>query len=282
MNSKAVLTLNNGVKIPVIGFGTWLVKGTAVQNAVKWAIEAGYRHIDTARKYDNERDIGKTLKEINIPRNELFITTKLWYEDHGYQSTIDACNASLKRLGLDYLDLYIIHWPGTTLANNDKRNKELRMQTWKAMEQLQSDGKCKAIGVSNYTIDHLKELMANSKVKPAVNQVEFHPYLYQKELLEFCKQHDIVIEAYSPLAHGEIVKEKKIQSISSKYNKTPAQLLIRWCIQHNLVVIPKSVSKERIRENINVFDFTISDEDMQILNGMNKNFRSCWDPTDIL
>jgi len=184
--------------------GTWLLKGSEVINPLKWALEAGYRHIDTATKYGNEAEIGKTLKELKIPRNELFITTKLWYEDHGYKSAIEACNASLKRLDMEYVDLYLIHWPGTKLEHNDKRNKELRLQSWKAMETLHSEGKCKAIGVSNYTIDHLKELMENCKVKPAVNQVEFHPQLYQKDLLEYCKQHEIVVEAYSPLAHGSV------------------------------------------------------------------------------
>jgi len=183
---------------------------------------------------------------------------------------------------MEYVDLYLIHWPGTILEHNDKRNKELRLQSWKAMETLHSEGKCKAIGVSNYTIDHLKELMENCKVKPAVNQVEFHPQLYQKDLLEYCKQHEIVVEAYSPLAHGSILKEKSILSIASKYKKTPAQILIRWCLEHNLVVIPKSASKDRIKENFNVFDFHIAEEDMKVLNSMNKNFRSCWDPSDVL
>jgi diketogulonate reductase-like aldo/keto reductase len=269
INSK--VKLNNGIDIPILGLGVYQTEaGSETQNAVMYALEAGYRHIDTAKIYRNEDDVGIALKNSSVPRNEIFITTKLWNSDHGYKSTIAACDASLKKLGLDYLDLYLIHWPVPGLRN----------ETWTAMEKLLQDGKCRSIGVSNYTIKHLTELLDFCNVVPAVNQVEFSPFLYQQDLLEFCRARQIQIEAYSPLTKGIMLNDLTLKKIAEKYSKSPAQVLIRWCIEHNLVVIPKSANKKRIIDNSNVFDFKISSDDMAVLNSMDSNMHTGWDPTN--
>lgn len=260
--------LNNGVEMPMLGLGTWVLTGEDAENAVLYALEAGYRHIDTASAYQNEREVGRAIRKSTIPREKIFVTTKLWNTDHN--DPIKACDESLKRLELDYVDLYLIHWPVEIV----------RDRTWKVMEQLYEEGKCRAIGVSNYTIRHLNELLKDAKVIPAVNQVEFTPYLYQKELLEFCKAKGIQLEAYSPLTRGKRLNDPKLKAIVARYSKTSAQILIRWSLQHDLVVIPKSKSRERIIENANVFDFVISSEDMKLLNSFDDNYHLCWDPTD--
>ncbi len=269
LDSKA--KLNNSVEMPVLGLGVYQSPpGKTTQNAVEYALDCGYRHIDTARIYGNERDVGDGLRESGVAREKVFVTTKLWNGDHGYDSTIRACEASLERLGLRYLDLYLVHWPV----------EKLRGESWKAMATLLKQGKCRAIGVSNYTTRHLRELLEASDTVPAVNQVEFHPFLYQTELLEFCQSHGIQLEAYSPLTRGERLNHPKILSIAANHRKTPAQVLIRWGLQHGLVVIPKSVRKERIVENSQVFEFTLAREEMDALDALNENFRTCWDPTE--
>ena len=262
--------LNNGVEMPIFGLGTYLTRrGKETQEAVLHALEAGYTHIDTAKIYGNEEDVGEAIRKSGIPREEVFITTKLWNSDHGYDAAVAACEQSLKLLGLSYVDLYLIHWPVEGLRN----------ETWKAMERLLKEGGCRAIGVSNYTIWHLEELLRNSSTVPAVNQVEFHPYLYQKNLLEFCQSHNIQLESYSPLTKGEKLNDPKLAAIGSKYSKSPAQVLIRWVLQRGIVVIPKSSRKGRIYENANVFDFTISAEDMKTLDSFNQDLRTSWDPS---
>lgn len=261
--------LNNGTEIPVLGLGTWELTGKEAEQAVLCALEAGYRHIDTASIYGNEEEVGKAIRKSGVPRREIFVTTKLWNTDH--DDPADACEASLKRLGMDYVDLYLIHWPVQGVRN----------RTWKFMEQLLGAGKCRAIGVSNYTIRHLRELLETAKVVPAVNQVEFTPYLYQKELMDFCRKKGIVLESYSPLTRGHKLSDPKLKAIAARYSKTPAQILIRWALQHDIVVIPKSKSKERILENSDVFNFSISAEDMKLLNSLNEDYRLCWDPTRI-
>ncbi|MGY5874958.1 MAG: aldo/keto reductase [Candidatus Thorarchaeota archaeon] len=267
---KSRVKLNNGVEIPILGLGTYLSGASRVtQTAILHALGAGYRHFDTAKFYRNEEDIGEAIRQSGIPREEIFLTTKLWNSDQGHDSTIAACNQSLQKLRVDYVDLYLIHWPVT----------DIRMESWKAMENLLEEGKCRAIGVCNYTIKHLKELLNNSDIVPAVNQVEFHPFLYQKALLEFCKENGIQLEAYSPLAKGRKLNEPVIASIGEHYNKTPAQILIRWALEHKLVVIPKSSKKQRIRENADVFNFSITPEDMTVLNVLDEHYRSAWDPT---
>jgi methylglyoxal/glyoxal reductase len=272
LDINSTVKLNNDVQIPVLGLGVYQTPpGKATENAVKFALKIGYRHIDTARIYGNESDVGQAVRGSGVPRDDLFVTTKLWNSDQGYDSTLRACEASLKRLGLDYLDLYLIHFPVP----------ELRIDSWKAMVKLLHDGTCRAIGVSNFTIRHLEELLKEHKVTPAVNQVEFHPFLYQKDLLEYCQRKGIQVEAYSPLARGERLKDPRIASLAKKYSKTPAQIMIRWGLQHRLVVIPKSAREERIRENSKVFTFEILDADMTLLDSLNENLRLNWDPTNV-
>jgi diketogulonate reductase-like aldo/keto reductase len=268
INTK--VKLNNGVEMPIFGLGTYLTRrGKETQNAVLYALEAGYRLIDTASMYENEEDVGEAVRKSGIPREEIFVTTKLWNSDHGYDAAIAAGERSLRSLGLSYIDLYLIHWPVEGLRN----------ETWKAMERLLKEGKCRAVGVSNYMIWHLEELLGNSPIIPAVNQVEFSPYLYQKNPLEFCRAHDIQLEAYSPLTKGQKLNDPKLMAMASKYSKSPAQILIRWALQHEVVVIPKSARKERIYENANVFDFLISPKDMQILDSFDESLRTSWDPS---
>ena len=269
MVNQLYMTMNDGHKIPVVGLGTWKSEpGETTYKAVLDSINAGYRHIDTARAYDNESDVGRAVKDSEIGRKELFITTKLWNKHQGYDEAIEACEKSLARLDCDYIDLYLIHWP-----LKGKRN-----DSWKALIELQQRGLCRSIGVSNFTIDNLVELEEKFGILPVVNQVEFHPYYYQKELLEYCNSKNIVIEAYSPLVHAKRMDEARLVSISKEMSKTPAQILIRWAIQRGMVVLPKSVNEGRIIENFSVFDFEISDSLMKRLDGLNESFVTCWDP----
>ena len=269
---EPVVKLNNGVMIPRLGLGVYQSPpGQATQKAAEYALKIGYRHIDTARIYNNETDVGTALRNSGIKREDAFITTKLWNSDQGYETALKACDASLKRLGLKYLDLYLIHWPV----------QETRDKSWKALVQLLKDGKCRSIGVSNYTIQHLTELLEQSDIVPMVNQVEFSPFLYQKQLLDYCEKNKIQLEAYSPLTQGAKLNHPKIQQIAKKHNKTPAQVLIRWSLQHNLVAIPKSVREERIKENSQIFDYNLTTEDMRILDSLDENFRNSWDPTNM-
>lgn len=252
--------------MPIIGLGTWESKdGDEAYNAVKWALEIGYRHIDTAAIYGNEESVGRAIKDSKIPREEIFLTTKLWNEDH--ERVEEAFNESLKKLQVDYVDLYLIHWPVPE-----------RKETWKLFEKLNKEGKAKSIGVSNFTIRHLEGFLPECKIKPAVNQVEFSPFLYQKDLWEFCKKHDIVLEAYSPLSRGKKLDNETVGEIAKKYGKTPAQIIIRWHIDKNIVVIPKSVTKERIESNSQL-DFALDPEDVEKLDNLNENFRCVMDPS---
>jgi diketogulonate reductase-like aldo/keto reductase len=275
---NAKILLNNGIEMPVIGLGVYKVeKGAEVENSVSWALQAGYRLIDTARRYDNEEGVGNAIRASGIPREEIFVTTKLWNQDQGYETTLTAFQGSLERLNLGYIDLYLIHWPSASEVKTETINK--REETWKAMEEILNSGKAKAIGVSNYTIQHLEEMKSYANVLPAVNQVEFHPYLFQKELMEYCNNLGIIVEAYSPLVKGRMLDDERVTAISRKYQKSNAQVLIRWSLQHGNVVIPKSTQQERIQENINVFDFELSAEDMAAIDALNENKRHAWDPT---
>ena len=272
LSIQSTVKLNNNVQMPILGLGVYQTPpGRVTQNSVKFALKLGYRHVDTARIYGNEADVGEAVRESGILREDLFVTTKLWNSDQGYDSTLRAYEASLKRVGLDYVDLYLVHFPVP----------DVRKESWRAMETLFKKGRCRAIGVSNFTIRHLEELTEESDVIPSVNQVEFHPFLYQKELLDYCQGKRIQVEAYSPLARGERFKQPRILSLAKKYSKTPAQLMIRWGIQHGVVVIPKSTREERIRENSQVFDFDISDDDMMSLDSLNEDLRLNWDPTSV-
>ena len=268
---ESLARLHNGVMIPRLGLGVYQSPpGQVTQRAVEYALKIGYRHIDTARIYGNESDVGSALRKSGIKREDVFVTTKLWNSDHGYDTALKTCDDSLKRLGLKYLDLYLIHWPVP----------EIRNESWKALIKLLKDGKCRSIGVSNYTIHHLTEQLENTDVVPMVNQVEFSPFLYQKQLLDYCEKNKIQVEAYSPLTQGAKLNHPTIQQIAKKHNKTPAQVLLRWSLQHDLVAIPKSVREERIRENSQVFDYNLTTEDMRILDALDENFRNSWDPTN--
>ena len=259
--------LNNGTKIPMLGLGTWELTGNT-EEAVLNALKLGYRHVDTAMVYGNEKEIGRAIRKSGIPRKELFITTKLWNNDHSNPAM--AFNDSLRRLGLDYVDLYLIHWPVP------QRNR-----SWKELDKFQKDGRAKAIGVSNFTIRHLKQLLEESNVVPAVNQVEFSTFLYQKELLEFCKSNGIQLEAYSPLARANKFDNTALIRIARNHGKSPAQVMIRWVLQHGVVAIPKSGNKQRQRQNADVFGFELSAGDMKALDALDEGFRCCPDPSQM-
>jgi len=266
---ESTVDLNNGVKMPIIGLGTVSLLSKTAYQSVIWALDMGYRLIDTATMYGNERNIGKAINETGIPRQDIFITTKVWNTDHGYDKTLTAFKKSLRKLNLSYVDLYLIHWPATSLRN----------ESWKALEKLLEEGTARAIGVSNYTIRHLTELLEITSTIPTVNQVEFTPFLYQKDLLDFCEKNKIILEAYSPLTRGERFDHPLLKSISQKYDKTPAQILIRWGLQHKIVEIPRSRNEQHIQENFEVFDFDIYKKDMEVLDNLNEDFRLTEDPS---
>lgn len=262
-------TLNNGVKMPCFGLGVYKTKdGAEVYNAIQTAFEAGYRGIDTAALYYNEEGVGKAIRESGLQREEIFVTTKVWNSDQGYESTLEAFEKSKKKLGLDYVDLYLIHWPV----------KEKYKDTYHAMEKLYKEGFIRAIGVSNFNIHHIEDLMTEAEIVPAVNQVEYHPWLTQEDLHKYCIGKNIQLEAWSPLARGAILNEKTLVSLGKKYSKSPAQIILRWDLQKNVIPIPKSVHKERILENADIFDFELTLEDMAGIDRMNINKRTGRDP----
>lgn len=264
-------TLHNGVEMPYVGLGVYkAMEGQEVENAVKAALKHGYRSIDTAQFYANERGVGKALKESGVPREEVFITTKVWNDSQGYDSTLRAFEASREKLGLDYIDLYLIHWPITGKYKD----------TWRALEHLYREKKVRAIGVSNFQIYHLEEVMEDCEVKPMVNQIELHPKLTQRELLTFCQKHDIQVEAWSPLMRGKFFDHPTLIALSKKYNKTVAQIILRWDIQQKIVTIPKSVNEARIKENANIFDFELTEQEITDIAKMNENLRLGPNPDD--
>ena len=260
--------LKNGVKMPWFGLGTWQVEdGNEVINSVRWAIQNGYRLIDTAAAYYNEAGVGKAIKESGVQRAELFITTKVWNSDQGYDSTLRAFELSRKKLGLEYIDLYLIHWPV----------KGKYRETWRAFEKIYKDGRVRAIGVSNFHVNHLKDVLTGADITPMVNQVEFHPLLNQNELRVFCKEKGIQFEAWSPLMQGHF-NNPILSDIGGKYGKTPAQAVLRWDLQHEVVTIPKSIHEKWIKENKEIFDFELSKEDMAKIDEINGNRRFGPDP----
>ena len=269
------IKLNNGILMPGIGFGTWKIKDyNQVIDVVKNAIEVGYRHIDTASVYGNEEAIGIALKESCVPREDIFVTTKLWNSVRGYNETICAFNESLKKLQLEYIDLYLIHWPSPLEFRDCYQEKNI--ETYQALEKLYSQGKIKAIGVSNFLKHHIEELKNFVSIPIAVNQIEFHPYYYDQETIEYCKQNDIIIEAYSPLGRGEILKDNTIADIAKKYNKSPAQICIRYAIDNQIVPLPKTISKQRMIENLNVFDFNLMKEAIDKIRNLSKDDKKNW------
>jgi len=267
MHEVPNLKLNNGVLVPQLGLGVWQAKdGTEVERAIAVAFENGYRLIDTAKIYGNETGVGNAMKASGLKREEIFLTTKLWNSDQGYDQTMRAFDGSLQRLGTDYVDLYLIHWPMPKVGKFT--------DTWKAFEKLYADKRVRAIGVSNFMVTHLEELLSASDLVPAVNQVELHPRLAQRELREFCDQHDIEVESYSPLMHGgEVLDEDAVKQIANRHSKTPAQVVLRWHIQNGLIVIPKSVTPSRIKENIDIFDFELTAKDMAAIDAMDNGGR---------
>lgn len=269
-------TLSSGVQIPCLGFGTWLMPASEVGlDAVKSAIAHGYRHIDTAAVYGNEHIVGQAIEESGVERSEIFITSKLWNTHRGYHNTLAAFEASLKALGTDYLDLYLVHWPANAAQHSDW--EALNLETWRGMMECYRSGRAKAIGVSNFKVHHLRALM-QTEILPMVNQIEFHPGFLQSESVSFCQEHNILIQAWGPLGQGRLLSEGSLQEMAKKYHKTAAQLCIRWCLQHHTLPLPKSVSPSRIEENAQVFDFEISAEDMALIDGLPKMGLSGLDP----
>ena len=265
-------TLNDGVKMPWLGLGVWKTKeGEEVIQSVKSAIAAGYRSIDTAAIYGNEEGVGQAIRESGVSRDELFITTKVWNDDQGYEKTLQAFETSRKKLGLDIVDLYLVHWPG----------KDKYLDTWKALIHLQKEGLVRSIGVSNFQIRHLQHIIEETGVVPVVNQVELHPLLSQKELLGYARENQIVLEAWSPLMQGNL-DQPVLAQIAEKYGKTTAQVILRWDIQNGVIVIPKSIKEHRIRENAGIFDFELSAEDMAAIDGLNQNKRFGSNPDEVL
>lgn len=261
--------LHNGVQMPYLGLGVYLSKdGEEVINAVKEALNHGYRHIDTAAIYENEEGVGEGIRQSNVPREDVFLVSKVWNTDQGYEATLKAFEASLNRLGTDYLDLYLIHWPKGDLSKD----------TWRALESLYREKRVRAIGVSNFLKHHLEDLLGTAEIVPMVNQMEFHPYLVQQELMDFCSSHQIQYEAWSPLMQGNIFDLDIMKDMAAKYNKTIAQIVLRWDLQKGVVTIPKSSKKERIKANSELFDFTLSDEDVKLLDSLDKGKRFGPDP----
>jgi diketogulonate reductase-like aldo/keto reductase len=271
----STLPLNNGVAMPRFGLGVYQTgSGKRTENAVLWALEAGYRQIDTAALYGNEAEVGRVLKraiaEGKLKRADVFVTTKLWNSDHGYDRALRAFDKSMALLGLEQLDLYLIHWP---VAGG-------RRDSWRALEKLLADGRVRAIGVSNYTRKHLEELLGEAKVAPAVNQIELHPFGQQRDTVAYCRTHGIAVTAYSPLTKGHKLDDPKLLAVAKAVGRSPAQVLIRWSLQRDFVVIPKSADRARIQENAQVFDFALTAAQMATLDALDRDEHITWDPTD--
>lgn len=266
------VNLHNGVEMPAFGLGVYKVEeGSQIEETINTALNLGYRLIDTASFYKNEEGVGRAISSSGIPREDLFITTKVWNSEQGYESTLKAFEDSIEKLGIEYLDLYLVHWPV----------KGKYIETWRALEKLYSEGKVRAIGVSNFKVHHLQDLLGQCSEKPAVNQVELHPLLSQQELRDYCQKHNIRVEAWSPLSRGRFLDEPLLRQIAASHGKTSAQVILRWHLQNHIIPIPKSVTPSRLKENAELFDFELSQEEMKVINGLNKNQRFGADPDHI-
>jgi diketogulonate reductase-like aldo/keto reductase len=267
--ANTTLKLSSGALIPQVGLGVWQTpSGATTREAVTAALDLGYRHVDTARVYGNEADVGAALRASSVARDQVFVTTKLWNDDQGYDRALRAFDASLKRLGLEYVDLYLLHWP---VAGK-------RLDSWRALEQLHKDGRARSIGVSNFLVPHLNELLGSARQVPAVNQIELTPFLQRRDTRALCQQHGIVVEAYSPLTHGERLDHPAVQAIARRVQRSVAQVLLRWGLQHGHVVLPKSTRPTRIAENGALFDFVLDDSSMKELDGLEEGLVTGWDP----
>ncbi len=272
-NLLSTATLNNGVEIPYLGLGTWLARGQTCEHAVEYALNHGYAHIDTAQEYGNEQQVGKGWKASAKTRDEVFLTTKVRNANQGYESTKKSFEKSLTALQTDYVDLMLIHWPNIKSFNRT-------LETWQALIELNEKGLCRSIGVSNFTIPLMEKLLSEFDVVPAVNQVEFHNFLYQKELLNYCRDKEIQLEAYSPIARAKYTDNPQLQRVAKKHHKTVPQVMLAWCLHHDVIVIPKSVNEGRIKENAAIF-FELDDEDMKVLNNLGPKTRlvdGAWAP----
>lgn len=265
-------TLNNGLTMPLLGMGVYDIYGREAEKAIEFALETGYRLIDTAAMYGNEIQVGNAIRNSQLPRQDLFVTTKVANSDQGFSKTLSAFDQSLKALNCDYIDLYLIHWP----------IKATRKQTWNALENLYAEGRVRAVGVANYLLPFLTELAGHAGLVPAVNQVEFSPYLFLEEELTYCRNNHIVLQAYSPLVRGHRFNDPRLLRLAEQYQKTPAQLILRWALQLGVSTIPKSANPARLKENFEVFDFTISEADMARMNAFHENFRVVESPLDML
>ena len=263
LSQPSMIHLANDVSIPQLGLGVYKVTPEEVYDTVKSALELGYRHIDTASFYENEEGVGQAIKDSGVPREEIFITTKVWNNEQGYDQTLAAYERSLKKLQIDTPDLYLIHWPVP----------DLFPETWRALEKLYQEGRVRAIGVSNFLVHHLEELFQTAKIKPVANQIELHPKLMQKNTVDFCKENNIIVQSWSPLGRARYLDDPLLNDLATKYQKTPAQIIIRWHIQHGLVVIPKSTNPKRQQENFSVFHFELSHEDMKLIDGLDEGLR---------
>lgn len=273
-------TMHNGKTIPCIGYGTYKTSEEEVYDAVIAAIKAGYRHIDTAAFYKNEAGVGRAVRECGVPREDIFVTSKVWNTDRGYENTKKAFAESMERLGLEYMDLYLIHWPANKKQFGDEA-KKINADTWRALEELYAEGKIRAIGLSNFLPHHIEELMEGAKVKPMVDQIEFHPGWAQLEISEYCRKKDIVVEAWSPLGRKDALDNEVLREIGAKYQKGTAQVCIRWVMQHGILPLPKTVNPDRMAENADVFDFELTAEEMRTIDELKNLGGQCALPDEV-
>ncbi len=272
MNKQPYTKLSNGIEMPLLGLGVYNMHGNEAEQAVLDSLEIGYRLIDTASLYNNETEIGNAVKKSSLPRDQIFVTTKVATNDQGYESTLRAYDASLKKLQMDYVDMYLVHWP----------IKAKRKDTWLALEKLYADKRVKAIGVANYLIPFLEELKTYASVMPVLNQVEFTPWLFQKDLLDYCVERDIQLQSYSPITRGQKFNDPRLVKLCDKYGKSPAQIILRWNIEHGISTIPKSANKIRLQQNFDMLNFSLTKEDVALIDSFDEQFRICDNPMDLL